>query len=162
MKLLYIKDIINQDFAALEVKIYVLVALYVVAILAVLLDLWSGIRKAKKRKEFISSYGLRKTVKKMVKYLNLMLCLTLIDLVLTLIENINLPFATMVGTVIVCVIELKSIIEKHDQKEKVRDAAKTLSVIVQNPTDFVRILEEFDKSKINETKENTNQKTEKL
>jgi hypothetical protein len=162
MKLLYIKDIVNQDYAALEVKIYVLVALYIVAIFAILLDLWSGVRKAKKRGEFISSYGLRRTVDKMVKYLNLMLCFTLIDIVLSLIESINLPFATMIATMLVCVIEIKSIYEKFDQKEKVREAAKTLGTIIKNRNDLLNAFEQFGQNEANKAKENTNQKTNEL
>jgi len=163
MTFLFIKDIINQDFEALQVKIFVLVALYIVAILAIFLDLWSGIRKAKKRGEFISSFGLRRTVNKAVKYFNLMFCFTLMDIVLLLIDGINLPFATMVASVLVCIVEIKSIWEKFDQKEKVREAAKTIGTIIKNRDDLLKIIEDFALRDRDETKENINQqKTDEL
>ncbi|HBJ76707.1 MAG TPA: hypothetical protein DDY68_02415 [Porphyromonadaceae bacterium] len=41
--------------------------------------LWSGIRKARERGEYRSSYGLRKTVGKVANYYNLLFIVTIID-----------------------------------------------------------------------------------
>lgn len=56
--------IINE----LSGQITLIVVLYITVILVVMLDLWSGLRKAKQLGQYRSSYGLRKTVDKLASY----------------------------------------------------------------------------------------------
>ena len=48
-------------------------------LLFILFDLWSGIRKARQRKEKITSYGWRRTTQKISQYYNALLALVVID-----------------------------------------------------------------------------------
>ena len=119
---------------------------YVFIFVIVLLDLWAGIRKAKARGEYRSSYGLRKTVDKLRKYYNMMLAITATDIIqMFAIHNLHtqgsgntlpvIPLFTIVGALFVSVIEIKSIYEKNDDKDKakVTEAAKALAKMANNP-----------------------------
>lgn len=106
----------------------ILGALYTLVLAVVMLDLWSGVRKARRRGEFRSSYGLRKTVTKLAGYFNMMLVLTVIDAMLAIAAlNLNpqlsvripvFPILTLLGALFSGFIELRSIYEKADDKSK--------------------------------------------
>ena len=128
--------------------IYVLASvflMYFAALVCVFEDLRAGIRKAKKNGVFRSSYGYRKTVKKIAEYFNMMMILTVIDAIqmavvyiLRLQMSWTLPFVpvfTAIGAFIVAFIELKSVREKQSDKDKamVDDAVDTLLKILKNP-----------------------------
>ena len=128
--------------------IYVLAAvflMYFAALACVFADLRAGVRKAKKNGVFRSSYGYRKTVKKIAEYFNMMMILTVIDAIqmalvyiLGLQMSWTLPFVpvfTAIGALIVAFIELKSVREKQSDKDKARvdDAVETLLKILKNP-----------------------------
>ena len=60
-------------------QIVMLAVMYFLVLAAIFLDLWAGVRKAKIRGEFRSSFGLRKTVEKIGKYYNMIFVITVID-----------------------------------------------------------------------------------
>lgn len=109
-------------------KLGILAFMYLLVLIIVLLDLWSGVRKAKQRKEYASSYGLRRTFDKLAKYYNVIIALTVADLLQMgffwhyNVENNAgiplLPFATALGAFFVCFVEIKSICESADKKMK--------------------------------------------
>ena len=123
-------------------QLIIIACVYALVLFVVFLDLWAGIRKAKQRGEYRSSYGLRKTVDKISRYFNMILVITSIDVVQMLaITQLNpqtnhtlpvLPFFTFIGAMFVGFIELKSIYENSEAKEraKIGDAAKILSQII--------------------------------
>lgn len=126
-----------------------LLCLYVATLMLVLCDLWSGVRKAKLRGEYRSSFGFRKTVTKLTSYYNLQCVLTIVDVLCALViingeYSIALfPYFTLLGVFFVAFIEIKSIYEKADKKQKTRteDALNTLIKIVHNKDDIARVLE---------------------
>lgn len=107
---------------------------YLLMVIAVLVDLRSGIRKAKERGEFRSSFGFRKSVKKVNEYGNLLLILTVIDFVqMIFLKALNsqidvnipiLPVLTFFGAFGVGIIEYRSIKEKASDKTKIDDIEK--------------------------------------
>lgn len=125
-------------------QLMILAGLYTLIFIVVLLDLWSGVRKARQRGEYRSSYGLRKTVEKLARYFNMMLVLTVIDAMQMLaVSHLNpqvsfsfpiVPFLTIIGAIFVGIIELKSIYEKNEDKDKgkYQDAAKLVKQIGNN------------------------------
>ena len=132
-------------------KLGILAFIYIIILAMVLLDLWSGIRKAKQRGEYTSSYGLRRTFDKLGKYYNVIIALTVAD-VLQMgflwhynIENQMsipiLPFVTALGAFFVCFVEIKSICESADKKMRgqYQEAAKQISHILKNK-DGIEIL----------------------
>lgn len=109
-------------------KLGILAFIYALIFLMVLLDLWSGVKKAKKRKEYTSSTGLRRTADKLAKYYNVIFALTVADLLqMGFFWHYNsengvhiplLPFVTAAGAFFVCFVEIKSICESADKKMK--------------------------------------------
>lgn len=126
-----------------RVPLLIVTFVYIAVLLFIALDLWAGIRKAKARGEYRSSYGLRKTVTKIAGYYNMLLVITVIDalqIVAITVLQVNLPafpFFTLAGALFVGFIELKSIYEKNDakQKAKVQEAAVLLSQIIEKSKD---------------------------
>lgn len=137
-------DMFKTFVDAFSGQIMILSGLYILVFLVVLLDLWAGIRKAKQRGEFRSSYGLRKTVEKLARYFNMMLVLTVIDAMQMLaVGHLNpqvsfsfptFPFLTIIGAIFVGIIEFKSIYEKNSDKEKgkCQDAVKLFKQVAKN------------------------------
>ena len=109
---------------------------YMCVLLAVLADLWSGWRKAGKRKERRTSRGLRRTVDKIARYFNAMIALTVVDVMiiagaayLRSIQGWNVPIfpvCTLLGALALALLEVKSICEKASDKGDLQDAAAML------------------------------------
>ena len=126
-----------------------LLCLYVATLMLVLCDLWSGVRTAKLRGEYRSSFGFRQTLTKLTSYYNLQCVLTILDVLCALViingeYSIALfPYFTLLGVFFVAFIEIKSIYEKADKKQKTRteDALNTLIKIVHNKDDIAKVLE---------------------
>ena len=55
---------------------WIVFGLYMLVFMAVGTDMWSGVRKAKRRGEVRSSYGFKRTVD---RYYNLLIALTVVD-----------------------------------------------------------------------------------
>lgn len=150
-------------------KLGILAFIYIIILIMVMLDLWSGIRKAKQRKEYTSSYGLRRTFDKLAKYYNVIFALTVADILqmgfLWHYNTVNeaniplIPFLTALGAFFVCFVEIKSICESADKKMKgeYQEAAKQLAEILKNK-DKIEILgsifNQIGKSKESEDENN--------
>lgn len=112
-----------------------MVAVFYLAIIAfTLADLWSGIRKAKQAGHYCSSRGLRDTVNKLARYFNLVVMFTLVDMVIVFAISClgwpwpHFPFCTLIATCGCAFIEIKSVFEKMEDKQRARveEAAKAL------------------------------------
>lgn len=128
-------------------QIILVIIMYIAVLVFIFLDLWSGIRKAKQRGEFTSSYGLKKTIEKISKYMNMMLVLTALDFVLMLALYLFndgrgathripiIPVFTLIGTMFVGIIEFKSIYENNEAKEKakIQDISKMFKQMMKDP-----------------------------
>lgn len=125
-------------------QLIIVAVLYVVVILAIFFDLMAGIRKAKQRGEFRSSFGLRKTIDKVGKYFNMLLAVTATDVIQILaVLQLNsqtdtslpvMPILTFLGAAFACFIEIKSIYEKNSDKDraKVQEAAKLMHELIHH------------------------------
>ncbi len=130
--------------AAIRPQLIMLALIYSLVLVVIVLDLWAGVRKARQRCEFRSSYGYRKTVEKIGRYFNMIFVITAIDGVQMLaIWQLNqqtsyslplLPIFTFFGAIFVGFIELKSVYEKSEDKEraKIADAASILSKAIKD------------------------------
>lgn len=142
--------------------IWMLFAEYVLVFLAILTDLWSGVRKAKLRGEARTSYGFRRTVDKLARYYSLLLMLTIIDamhvsgfLYVNKLYGYNIPLVpiiTFIGSIGLGLIELKSIYEKAEDKDmrRVSDLAYTLLKDKNNAKALTKIIVEYLNEKDNE------------
>lgn len=124
------------------VSIWILFGIYMMVLLAILADLWAGVRKAKKNGIARSSYGFRKTVDKIARYYNVMLALTVIDAMQmasvwyfeTYYECIfpMFPFVTLMGAIGIGLIEIKSIYEKAEDKVRIDNVAALAGQVISN------------------------------
>lgn len=123
-------------------QIIVVCILYMLVITMVLLDLCAGIRKAKRVGTYRSSRGLRRTVYKIIHYFNMMLAMTCIDAIqiiacymINIQTDKNIPLLTVftiLGCIFIGFIELKSIYESNEEKDraKIEEAAKILKAML--------------------------------
>lgn len=145
------------------IVIWVAFAMYVLVFLAIMADLWSGVRKAKVLGKARTSYGYRRTIEKMLKYYNLLLILSIIDgmqlVCIWYLDNYYdfkvplVPIITIVGAIGIGLIELKSIYEKADDKE-LRKITELTGTIITNKDDLKKItsvIMEYLKSENHET-----------
>lgn len=147
------------------VLLWILFTMYILILIMIFVDFWSGIRKAKKNNILRSSYGFRRTVEKIKEYYNAMIALTIIDAMqVTAIWYLEtyykyeipmFPFVTLVGAIGLSMIELKSIYEKAEDKQRFHEAGALITNIAKNKSD----IEEIAKSVANYLNEQTDEKT---
>lgn len=139
---------INISLPGIGLLLVIVAFLYVAVLALVSLDLWAGIRKARKAGVYRSSKKLRRTLEKLVTYYNVLLIVTVIDVlvlfgVAVLEVNIpHFPYLTLLGALFVGVIELKSVFEKAEDKDRaaVADAVEDLRKLSKDK-DLVGLLE---------------------
>lgn len=111
------------DFIALHAA--VIVATWVAMVLAVLLDLWTGVEKAKALGEPVESRSLRRTVAKIGDYWRMQAFALMFDIFASL--WLSMPFASMLCALGIMLIEAKSVFENLRAKRS--PAAKLPKVI---------------------------------
>jgi hypothetical protein len=153
-------------------QIVMLVVMYLLILTVIFLDLWAGVRKAKIRGEFRSSFGFRKTVEKIGKYYNMIFVITVIDAMqMIAISQINLqinahlpliPILTFIGSIFVGFIELKSVYEKAEDKEKaeIAQTAKIVGKVIADISTQELASKVAEYLKTNQPKEPENENTD--
>ena len=133
-------DVITEQMPSLMLALAFTAGEYLLGLCAVLADLASGMRKARRRGEARRSKALRRTVEKLATYYNALIALTVIDAMqMSAIVYLRvvcgygdlplLPAMTLLGSIGIAIIEVKSIYEKADEKEQRNfdDAAEILT-----------------------------------
>lgn len=101
----------------LIVRMAIVMICWTFVFIANILDFWSGRDTAKALGEPIDSKGYRRTFIKVGDYYRVLMFALLFDLIGSLFEFYKLPFATLLGSVAVIAIELKSVIENSRRKK---------------------------------------------
>ena len=135
---------------------WMLFGLYIEVFFMILADLWSGVRKARRRGEVRSSFGYKKTIDKIARYYNAMIALTVIDMMqisgiwyLTYYYGWSVPIfplVTLIGAIGISLVELKSIYEKADEKVRgdYKEVAALAVEIAKHNTDPGEIAQALD------------------
>ena len=133
-----------------------LIFICAVAILfAVLIDLTTGVERAKKCKERIRSHILRRTISKVVDYYRLLFFGVIIDVLGLAFVWYNIPYCAVIVAVGVVLIEAKSVLENY---QKMKSAARNMPDVVKQIIDAVT---DKDANKVIELiKDNDNKRTE--
>ncbi len=117
----------------------VLIAITTLGILvAMIIDGISGVAKAKERGEARTSIGYKKTADKARKYFTPFLSLVCIDMITSVV--IPIPAFSMLWAAYCMFCEFVSVREKSWQKEEMRQAEKTMSVIIENKDDIAKLV----------------------
>ncbi len=126
----------------------VVLILWSLMIVAVLVDLWSGIEKAKARKEYVNSGGFRRTFAKVGEYWRVLAMLLLVDIIGNIFPWYSFPFASVLGTVAVIAIEFRSVIEnlreKHSAAAQIPDMIGRI-IRCKDPVRAAELLQEVRK-----------------
>ena len=110
-------------------------------IVAMAVDLFFGIRKAKILGEATTSTGYKKTCEKGRKYFMPFAVLMMIDIIGCII--LPAPFFVMIWSAWCIFCEFKSVREKSWTKAELRRAERTMSIIIENKDDIARALSEI-------------------
>lgn len=119
-----IKSYITQDIMR---GITIIFVCCVLVVAAALIDMWTGIDAARTNKERIRSHSLRKTVRKVIDYLRVVIFAVLIDILGIFFPWYELPYACVLVTLGVLLIEGKSVIE--NLKKKRSSAADIIDMV---------------------------------
>lgn len=134
------------NLGELKRMLAVVLVLWLLMIVAVSVDLWSGVEKAKAENRYISSGGFRRTFVKVGEYWRVLLMLLLIDVVGNIFPWYAFPFASVLGTVAVIAIEFRSVIEnlraKHSAAAEIPDMMNRI-VRCRDTADASRLVEEI-------------------
>lgn len=130
-------------FKGADNMISIIVMAMVIVFIAMMLDLVSGLYKAKQRGEIRSSQALKRTITKFITYEGSMLIAAGVDLLFHISKIVRLfgmdiiygvPVITCMVGVFTLIVEFISIREKADQKTKkeMNEAAKLIASMMQN------------------------------
>ena len=125
-----IEFFVTGDFKVIQSQVYIILAMWVIMILAVCVDLWAGTDSAKARGEKIYSGGLRRTFAKLGDYWRIQVMALIFDLIGSCIDWYTLPLASMLVTAAIVLIEGRSVCEnekaKKSQVAKLPDAIRAI------------------------------------
>ena len=151
MKLLFIRSIMDSDWAHFNALLTVLAVLYACVFVSVLIDLFFGVRRDKRLKIVRTSFGYRRTITKLTSYFGLMLMLSIADIAASVL--FKMPYFTVIGAIGIVVVEAKSVFENLKQEEKsIEEVQKALQKIFENREE-IKALVEFLNSKKEEEKQ---------
>lgn len=101
----------------------------IVILVAALIDMWTAIDAARTNHEKIRSHALRKTVRKIIDYLRIVMFAVLIDVLGLFFPWYEMPYACVLATFGVLVIEGKSVVENYQKKKS--HAAEIIDIVGQ-------------------------------
>ncbi len=126
----------------------------VAIIVAVLLDLNTGINAAKKNHEKIKSRILRRTITKIIDYLRVLVFGVIIDVLGLAFPWYNIPYCAILVAVGVVLIEAKSVLENYQKSQsaasKLPDIIKDI-IIAKTQGDAQRIVDKLKAENYNKT-----------
>lgn len=129
METLFIPSLLAQDYKSFFIKLIIVFALWIIAIIASLIDLKTGIDASKRLGNFrTTSSGLRQTLKKDFQYFTLLIIALLFDVVFSYLTTLTdiisflglfrIPVFTIISVIIVLIIEFISVRENLDKGRK--------------------------------------------
>ena len=108
-------------------------------LVAMVVDLIFGVRKAKRNGEATTSTGLKKTCDKARKYFSPFMATVCIDIIAAC-ANLQVPIFSMLWASYCVFCEFISIREKAWQKAEIRKQERTMKVILENKEDIAKTL----------------------
>ena len=108
-------------------------------LVAMVVDLIFGVRKAKRNGEATTSTGLKKTCDKARKYFSPFMATVCIDIIAAC-ANLQVPIFSMLWSAYCVFCEFISIREKAWQKAEIRKQGRTMKVILENKADIAKTL----------------------
>jgi len=143
MNLLFIPSIMTENWSHLNALLTVLAVLYACVFVSVFIDLYFGVKRAKRLKIVRTSFGYRRTITKLTSYFGLMLMLSIADIAASVI--FKMPYFTVIGAIGIVIVEAKSVYENIKQNEKgVEEIQKTLQKLFENKEEIKSLITFFN------------------
>lgn len=122
------------------IQLTICVALWVLMLLAILVDLWDRIYTQKTLGKSIKSHLLRVTIDKVSEYWRFMFIAFIIDIIIFIVSSAleykALPFASIVFCLVLLVIEFNSLLEHaRERRSKLSDVNKLIQIVVNAASD---------------------------
>ena len=141
-----IRLIMNKDWDNFNSLLTVLAVLYTCVFLSVLIDLFFGVRRAKRLKIVRTSFGYRRTITKLTSYFGLMIMLSIADIVASVV--FDMPYFTVIGAIGIILVEAKSVFEHLRQETKnVEDVQKMLFKLFENKEEIQALIKFLNSNK---------------
>lgn len=115
----------------------------IMMVIAMALDLLTGIIKAKRHNVATTSTGLKRTCDKAMKYFLPTFACACMDVLLSFV--CEYPFMTIAYSLFCISIEVKSVFENTHTKDEIKDTAKALALAVTNQDDKKKLMLEITK-----------------
>jgi hypothetical protein len=155
MKTLFIPSLISENWSHFTALLTILALLYACVFASVLIDLFFGVKRAKRQKILRTSFGYRRTITKLTSYFGLMLMLSIADIAASVL--FKMPYFTVLGAIGIIAVEAKSVYENLKQEEKsVEEVQKALLKIFENREEIKALI-----SFLNDTSTTNAQNTER-
>lgn len=119
-------------------------------VIAMFVDLVSGVKKAIENGEATTSTGFKKTCDKARKYFSPFLVAMCVDIIACIV--IPIPIFSMIWAGYVCFCEFTSVREKSWQKAEIRKQERMVSVMLENKDDIAKMIAEIIKNNQKEEK----------
>ena len=142
----------------LIVLLFVVLGMLVTPLIFIALDYWAGIRKAHKRGDPIHSDKMKRTIDKVSRYYNGIFALMVLDMIqITAFVFLHIynewdaytfPLFTLIGVLFVAAVEIKSIYEPADVKERrelkeVTELAKAIAAHKSDPEEIAEAIAKY-------------------
>lgn len=146
-QLLIIQTLLMGNYETARIDAAIIGVMWLLVAIAIVIDLLSGVRKARERGEMRTSYGFKQTVNKVVLYYAFMLFALMFDCIGMFFYP--LPIVTFICAAFLIFIEGKSVFEKaHDKdKRKFTKSVEELAILLENREDLIKGLSELIKQK---------------
>ena len=136
----------NKDWSQINVLLTVLAVLYACVFMSVIVDLFFGVKRAKRLKIVRTSYGYRRTITKLTSYFGLMIMLSIADIVASVV--FDMPYFTVIGAIGIILVEAKSVFEHLRQETKnVEDVQKMLFKLFENKEEIQSLIKFLNSNK---------------
>ena len=139
-------DYLEGDYKTLITTLFVVCFAWIVVIVAMLIDLYFGVKKAKELGEATSSEGFRRTINKATYYFALMGFAFLFDIFDVVTPYFfphplgSIPFVSVFAALGLVLTEAKSVREKAEEKARRRtdESFRKMLELMQNREDVMR------------------------
>ena len=116
-----IVELIKEDYQAIWIKLFIVCGAWAGVVIAMVIDLFSGIKKAKQLGEVRSSEGYKRSIHKFVYYFQMLIFAFIFDGLNPLSYYLPFPLAVMPVITLLCALALiftewKSVREKAEEK----------------------------------------------
>ena len=150
---LFIQAFLLKDYNRLQDMAFILVIFYICILVAISIDLASGVERARREGDVSTSHGFKQTLYKIKDYYSIIILFTIIDVVASL--WFTLPFFTAVGTIAIIFVEGKSVYEnKRGLSKGIRDLPDALRQVLKSKNKADELLNFLESKEQNKRHEN--------